>query len=59
MSSRAVYYCAASLDGYLAEPDGSIDWLTAYEGRYAGNGAAPVEGGYESFYEGVGALVSG
>ena len=54
-----VYYCAASLDGYIAEADDTIEWLTGYDGEYAGNGAAPIEGGYESFYEGVGALVSG
>jgi dihydrofolate reductase len=54
-----VYYCAASLDGYIAEADDTIGWLTGYDGEYAGNGAAPVEGGYGAFYEGVGALVSG
>jgi dihydrofolate reductase len=54
-----VYYCAASLDGCIAERDDTLEWLSAYEGNYEGNGVAPVEGGYESFYEGVGALVSG
>jgi dihydrofolate reductase len=57
------YYCAASLDGYIAEADDSIDWLTGYEGSYAGDEAEPPpmgEGGsYESFYADVGALVSG
>lgn len=56
--ARTVYYCAASLDGYIAEADDSIDWLTEYEGRYDGE-APPVEGGYASFYADVGALVSG
>lgn len=56
--SRSVYYCATSLDGYIAEADDTIDWLTSYEGSYGGE-APPVEGGYEDFYEGVGALVSG
>lgn len=57
------YYCAASLDGYIAGPDDSIDWLTGYRGSFEGDGAeaGPMGegGGYERFYEGVGALVSG
>src|SRR5207247_1109517 len=57
--SSDVYYCAASLDGYIAEADDTIEWLTKYEGRYEGDGMEPREGGYEGFYEGVGALVSG
>jgi dihydrofolate reductase len=57
--SRVQYYCAASLDGYIAEADDTIEWLTAYEGTYEGDGVEPIEGSYESFYEGVGALVSG
>jgi dihydrofolate reductase len=54
-----VYYCAASLDGYIAEKDDTIEWLTGYEGSYAGDGAQPMKGSYDEFYEGVGALVSG
>jgi dihydrofolate reductase len=57
--ATTVYYCAASLDGYIAESDDSLDWLTGYQGSYGGNGAPPVEGGYDQFYEQVGALVSG
>jgi dihydrofolate reductase len=57
--TRTVYYCAASLDGFIAEADDTIGWLTGYRGSYEGNGAQPVEGGYEDFYRGVGALVSG
>ncbi len=57
--SRTVYYCAASLDGYIAEADDTLEWLTAYEGTGVGDGVATVEGGYEDFYEDVGALVSG
>jgi dihydrofolate reductase len=55
----AVYYCAASLDGYIAEKDDTIEWLTSYEGRYEGDGVLPMEGSYDEFYEHVGALVSG
>ena len=57
--ARTRYYCAASLDGYIAEADDTIEWLTGYEGRYEGNGAQPIEGGYDDFYAGIGALVIG
>jgi dihydrofolate reductase len=61
--SRVQYYCAAALDGYIADSDDRIDWLTGYQGTYEGKDGDPgpmSEGGsYEAFYEGVGALVSG
>jgi dihydrofolate reductase len=61
--SKAQYYCAASLDGYIADADDGLAWLLDYEGSFEDDGAesGPMgEGGsYERFYEGVGALVSG
>jgi dihydrofolate reductase len=61
--SKAQYYCAASLDGYIAEADDSLAWLLDYEGSFGADGVEPGpmgEGGsYERFYEGVGALISG
>ena len=58
--SRTQYFCAATLDGYIAESDDNIDWLMGYEGSYEGPDAKPGRGGgYEEFYEGVGALVMG
>lgn len=49
----AEVFIATSLDGYIARPDGDIDWLTS----------RPVpEGedfGYAAFQEGIGAMVMG
>jgi dihydrofolate reductase len=57
--TRLVYYCASTLDGYIAESDDTIDWLTEYDGAYAGAGAEPMAGSYERFYDGIGSLVMG
>jgi len=57
--TRVVYYCASTLDGYIAEADDTIDWLTGYDGTYTGAGVEPMSGSYEHFYDGVGSLVMG
>jgi dihydrofolate reductase len=56
---KTTYYCAMSLDGYIAESDDTIEWLTGYRGSYAGGEEASGKAGYDAFYEGIGALVSG
>jgi dihydrofolate reductase len=57
--SKTQYYCAASLDGYIAESDDTLAWLMEYEGSFKGKGVEPMKGSYDQFYEGVGALVMG
>jgi dihydrofolate reductase len=61
--SKTQYYCAASLDGYIAEADDSLDWLMNYEGSFEDADAEPspltAGGAYEQFYGRVGALISG
>src|SRR4051794_8182572 len=59
VGSGTQYYCATSLDGFIAEADDTLEWLTGYEGSYDGPGAEPMKGSYDAFYEDVGAIVSG
>jgi dihydrofolate reductase len=56
--AKTQYYCAASLDGFIAESDDTLDWLMKYEGSFEGD-AEPIKGAYDRYYEGVGALVMG
>ena len=48
--ARITYYVAASLDGFIADPNGSVDWLP---------GGDADDYGYAEFYAGVEALVMG
>lgn len=50
--SQVVYYVASSLDGYIAPPDGSLDWLAANE-------VAGEDYGYAQFYASVDAVLVG
>jgi dihydrofolate reductase len=56
--SKVQYYCATTLDGYIADENDGIDWLTGYQGTYEGEGVSEG-GGYDAFYAEVGALVIG
>jgi len=50
--TKIIYYVAASLDGYIATPDGGVDWLSAY-------GTGDEDYGYAAFYRSVDALIEG
>jgi len=52
VSFHAAAFIATSLDGYIARPDGSIDWLTA-RGEQAG------DTGYNEFMTSVDTVVMG
>jgi dihydrofolate reductase len=49
---EVVLYIAASLDGYIAGPNGEIDWLDVVEG-------SGEDYGYNEFYQSVDAIISG
>ena len=60
--ARTIYYAAMSLDGFIADLDENLDWLTKFDGPgYAGEveSEGPMESSYKRFYDGVGALVMG
>lgn len=48
---KVVLYIAASLDGFIAEPEESLDWLTNIEGQ--------DDNGYAEFYETVDTILMG
>ena len=54
------YFLAQSLDGYLAETDGSLDWLTDFAGPpdLPEDAETPL-GAYDDFYAGAGAVAMG
>jgi dihydrofolate reductase len=56
--ARTIYFCASTLDGYIATDDDGIDWLTGFEPNYEGEGEN-VTGSIDSFVEKTGALVMG
>jgi len=57
--ARSQYYCAMTLDGYIAEADDTLEWLLKYDGSFEGDDAEPMKGSYDRFYDGIGALIMG
>jgi dihydrofolate reductase len=50
--TQIVYYVAASLDGYIATPDGKVEWLAPFEG-------SAEDYGYSAFLTSVDVLFMG
>ncbi len=50
--AKNIVYIAASLDGFIARPNGAVDWLDAYQNE-------GEDYGYAEFYASVGAVVMG
>ncbi len=50
MKPTLIYYVAASLDGYIARPDGRVDWLEATQ-------SSGDDHGYHAFYDSIDALL--
>jgi dihydrofolate reductase len=56
--AKTQYFCAATLDGYIADDEDGIDWLQGFQSGYDGPGEKVLDAIY-SYIEGVGALVMG
>lgn len=54
---KASVYIATSLDGFIARPDGGLDWLPGASGDSGGDGGEDY--GYHAFMDSVDALVMG
>jgi dihydrofolate reductase len=48
-----VYYVAASLDGFIATPDGGIEWLKPFEGCAEDYGDAPSKAAKQIAADGI------
>jgi len=57
--SATQYYVAQSLDGYIAERDGGLDWLLKYDGEAGADASQATDGDYDRFFARVGAVVMG
>lgn len=48
--ARVRFYVATSLDGFIADAEGSVDWMAPYDARLYG---------YDRYYADVGAIIMG
>ena len=53
------YYLAQTLDGYIAESDGGLDWLMHVDSESQADASEATDGAYDRFYAEVGALAMG
>jgi dihydrofolate reductase len=53
------YYLAQTLDGYIADPEGGLDWLFNYGGESGLDPSQVTDREYDRFFAGVGALAMG
>ena len=53
---EVVLYIASSLDGYIARPDGAVDWLDEIA---SGEDGYEEDFGYEKFFAGIGTVLMG
>jgi dihydrofolate reductase len=53
------YYVAQSLDGYIAERDGGLEWLMRFGGESEDDVSQATDGAYDRFYADVGAVAMG
>jgi dihydrofolate reductase len=56
---RVQYYCAATLDGFIADEQDGLDWLTGYRPPDPPPDLKRDTSSYDEFYAGVGALIMG
>ena len=50
--TQVILYIAASIDGYIASPDGGVDWLSEFD-------SGEEDYGYAKFFESIDALLMG